>query len=709
MSYKRFDEQDIVVSAESVTAPVWSGDVTTLTTFFTSSTQIGGTSADYYYDIYQTGSGLDTSRVQFSIAYADKLGSGSLFFNSAVTASSPAATIYGQYRNLILGDEESNFTFGNITSEHFYAIAVDRARYKEALLPGTLALKLHVSGSGEEITLTDNSQIVTTTTFTDAGRVYQIVSGSETICMYSRPTSFGPPCGGGDDAQGEDSSGFGGDALVGYNAPFTPPYYDGAAWVDIEYTPTTSSPSLKDVLGSTTSSYLRYEGWTSNGAGSATGPQNGSGININATQISASVNLFGSTNGLKDLMKYTAAGNIEGEEQWVIQTKFETPILNFIDATDQITMIQDIDPFPSLNQYKGGLVSRPFGMWHQYGRIPSGSEGVSLEVLDIEGYASLADIVGFAKTSENLGKVAKSKTIREAVVAVPFIEVKNQRKFFDLSSNSSGNDMNLPQAPSDSVAKMIDSMGRYVFPPSMDFVKYPEEVKPFTMYIFEFEHQLNQQDLVDIWQNLPPRIGRAFDAEAPLDSSEIMQEKQITHSLVDGELLKKVDSKLQWMIFKVKQRASVNYWDKSVSTNPSLTEASVKDATLPLAGIDGVLKGTGGDFNYNWPYDFFSLVELVKMDEEVEFKKGSTKVATSVNQNQALGTNLTQQNTQAFSAPETVNKIQAVGTNLTQQGVETPEVAESVNKTQTMGSNLTQQGASGYTEPAKNNNLSNLK
>ena len=127
------------------------------------------------------------------------------------------------------------------------------------------------------------------------------------------------------------------------------------------------------------------------------------------------------------------------------------------------------------------------------------------------------------------------------------------------------------------------------------------------------------------------------------------------------------------------------------------------------AGKGAVEKTGEFDRTYNWPYDFFSLVELVKMDEEVEFKKGSTKVATSVNQNQALGTNLTQQNVQAFSAPETINKAQAVGSNLTQQGVETPAVAESVNKTQTIGSNLTQQGVSGYTEPAKNNNLSNLK
>ena len=68
MSFKRFDLEDVVVSAESVTTPLWSGDSTTLTTFFTSSTQIGGTSADYYYDVYQAEATSDEARVQFSIA-----------------------------------------------------------------------------------------------------------------------------------------------------------------------------------------------------------------------------------------------------------------------------------------------------------------------------------------------------------------------------------------------------------------------------------------------------------------------------------------------------------------------------------------------------------------------------------------------------------------------------------------------------------------
>jgi len=177
MSFKRFDTEDIVVSAESVTAPLWTNNVINLTAFYTSSTQVSSTSGDYYYNVFNTASTDSTAACQFSIAYADKQGGGTLQYNASVTGKSPSSTIYGQYRNLVLGDEESEFTFGGETSDHFYVIAVDRARYKEKLLPGTLTLLL--SGSGTtKISLTDNSRAVATTTFTDSGRVFELVKGS---------------------------------------------------------------------------------------------------------------------------------------------------------------------------------------------------------------------------------------------------------------------------------------------------------------------------------------------------------------------------------------------------------------------------------------------------------------------------------------------------------------------------------------------------
>src|SRR6056300_719574 len=106
MSFKRFDPQDIVISAESITSPVWSNSVIELSTFFTSSAQVAGASGAYYYNIYQTASDDTTAAVQFSVAYGDIVGSVSLDFNTAVPGASPSKTIYGQYRSLVLGDQE---------------------------------------------------------------------------------------------------------------------------------------------------------------------------------------------------------------------------------------------------------------------------------------------------------------------------------------------------------------------------------------------------------------------------------------------------------------------------------------------------------------------------------------------------------------------------------------------------------------------------
>jgi len=177
MSFKRFEADDLVVSAEPVSAPVWSTNSPILTTFFTSSTQPTSTSGNYYIDIYQTGSELNGSEVQLAIAYADAAGRGTAPYNTAVPGYSPTSTIYGQYRTLVLGDEESSFKFGgSITSDYFYAISIDRDRYRESLLPGTFNLTL--TNGANTLKLTDNSAATTTIQFNDAGRVFQVVSGS---------------------------------------------------------------------------------------------------------------------------------------------------------------------------------------------------------------------------------------------------------------------------------------------------------------------------------------------------------------------------------------------------------------------------------------------------------------------------------------------------------------------------------------------------
>lgn len=177
MSFFRLDPRDVVVSADSVASTVWSTEGVLLTTFHTSSAHQLTDAADFYGEVRATTDANDP--VEFSIAYADALGSGSAPYNSGVVGVSPTATVYRQIQNLVLGGKDSTdiFTFDGTTSDYFFVLSFDRARYKEKLLPGSFNLRLQESG-GSTLDITDNSVDVVSETFTEAGRVYDLVSGS---------------------------------------------------------------------------------------------------------------------------------------------------------------------------------------------------------------------------------------------------------------------------------------------------------------------------------------------------------------------------------------------------------------------------------------------------------------------------------------------------------------------------------------------------
>jgi hypothetical protein len=179
MSFNRLAPEDFVVSSDSITAPLWTGGTPALNNFYSSSIQEAGSSGNFYINVYQTASSDNAAEVQFAIAYGDILGSGSSWYNPGVPNISPTRTTYGQYRNLILGDENATFNFGGVSSPNFWAISVDRNRFKESLLPGVMTLVLSSSVAGKPpLYLTDDSNSTTSIVFNDAGRVFQLVSGS---------------------------------------------------------------------------------------------------------------------------------------------------------------------------------------------------------------------------------------------------------------------------------------------------------------------------------------------------------------------------------------------------------------------------------------------------------------------------------------------------------------------------------------------------
>jgi len=546
------------------------------------------------------------------------------------------------------------------------------------------------------------------------------------------------------------------DCFNGFNWAYTPPYYHGEAWADFIFRPTAGTAyDLDKILAETKVRYWRADpGWEgtsgSNFAHSGTigmngrtplipsftfstgaftfPPYDGTTINHNAMQLSASVDMFGiETVPLVELDVHGKPAFTRNEVQgkrWVIQPKFETPMLNFND--------EGIHPITKLN---GNLTlptnfsaSVPRGMWHQFGVIPEDPDkGVFLEMGDIppqwlqyhyecintgsvyndgnivagqqlhEDMRSLSDVVGFNSNtpSARLGELADSRTIREAVVAIPYIienvEVTDpatldanwtslsRKKFIEIpaeryaaaSAETDGSEAgDSLAAAGESIRKLIQKMGRYILPPQFDFINN-ESITPMVMYMFEFEYTFDKDDLSYMWQNLAPR-----------NSKEIKLEyKSVAHELMDTELLNESiimdNANLRWMVFKVKQKSQVDYYDLRVQ---QLGQIEAPDLTEEA---DSAYK-----IEYNWPYDFLSFVEMIKIDAEVLFTSEGAEQTRQV-----MGEG-------EFSLPSNIvapGIVAQVGTTL-QQGPLTPEsigetIIEAVSNIPLQQGNLVRQKA----------------
>jgi len=385
----------------------------------------------------------------------------------------------------------------------------------------------------------------------------------------------------------------------------------------------------------------------------------GASINDVSMQISASFNLFGIEK--ESFIEVDKFGNVDASRpgtkigtRWVIRSKFETPMLNFSDT--------GIHPISGANitfpENYGGA-STPRGMWHQFGVIPSGSTGVHLTVQDVPKewlnnhylakdfksiynnddpknnlaaeVQSLADLVGFRNDRTKLGVIKEKQVIREAVVAIPYIveKVDNQvGETLDQSSQYKKSFIAIPPqrfaaaledqygsvtgdtmfAAGPSISKQIQKMKRYIFPPQLDFVSNPDAaVDPFVMYIFEFKYEFDKDDLSYIWQNLAPRDYKKLS----------FQTESVAHELINTELLSEEtlleNQHLRWMIFKVKQKGQEDYWnytDEQIGSN---------NANSYERGIASVQNMNKNNLSYNWPYDYISFVEMIKVDCDLLF------------------------------------------------------------------------------------------
>lgn len=376
----------------------------------------------------------------------------------------------------------------------------------------------------------------------------------------------------------------------------------------------------------------------------------------NAQQITDHINIFGRAKSKKAI--YNDVGAIIGYEddpeapiKWVISTKFETPVFNFKEVAPITRRSASFNPIVDVE-------TTAQGMWHQYGKPLSQKEGITLEIQDIPqdeiistfGYAaapedvlSLADVFGFEKTSKRIGEVNPKKRLEEAVVAIPF---KYSDKFGEGGTPGNVQFYEFPEItfklamgeqkyvpgdikyniikeqgllPGDSVQEQIEKMKKYVLPPKFDFITN-RGINPFAMFIFEFGHDLNAKDVGDIWQNVTPE---SLMKIKPLQTSKATVESEILAGELfykDGQkTLHDIDVKTRWLVFKVKQKAKKNYFKK---TADSADDANFEFKSLGF-GQEEATKTFEPPYSYNWPYDYFSMVELIKIDAGVQFNTGS--------------------------------------------------------------------------------------
>jgi hypothetical protein len=350
-----------------------------------------------------------------------------------------------------------------------------------------------------------------------------------------------------------------------------------------------------------------------------------------------------------------------GSNRLVICPKMETPVLNFTNQKDQVwtdTMVKHFS-----GQFNTSYVIHTGrGMWSGYGEIPTSSSinfGVEKTKIDPSRtntippgeLNSLVDILfNGQEKQEKVGELKEEKIISEAIVAIPFVQksystrskfastvsIMDNKNFFRINKSVFNkvkkhyieNRTNPEKTLLDegqSIQVMIDRMSKYVMPPHLDFLN-DNKINPFVAYMFEFKAKLDQQDLADIWQGLMPKI--SINAEVVNETIDVddygLPSNKFSHKTGKNEFYggKELPCDVRWMVFKVKKRANYEY----ASIRPDFNESTLTPNNQVVN--NGAL--LENPYSYNWPYDYFSLVELAQLevDDKFTLQPGSGSAGT---------------------------------------------------------------------------------
>jgi hypothetical protein len=314
-----------------------------------------------------------------------------------------------------------------------------------------------------------------------------------------------------------------------------------------------------------------------------------------------------------------------------------------------------------------------------YGSVPSQSEGIFVsieesftktEASDIT-TGSLIDVCGFTATQEKIGDIAESREISEAIVMIPFLDrgdaplsqyVRENSRF---NSNISSFSINTATQPStngrtiapariDPTAPIRETEGQQVRTTKVDgrnFISITKEnflaqknniengLPAVTLAeradLSEPEQETTISRMIKMMKkyNLPPRYDFITYPMAAGENPFIMyiannavrQEEQIIHDLGPSEFFEgnEIPSDIRWMVFKVKKKASADYFE--------MAKDSREDSRFKFDFKVGKKKP---EYSYNYPYDFFSLIEMAKIESGIEIETDPEDFTKIRNRNQ---------------------------------------------------------------------------
>jgi hypothetical protein len=100
------------------------------------------------------------------------------------------------------------------------------------------------------------------------------------------------------------------------------------------------------------------------------------------------------------------------------------------------------------------------------------------------------------------------------------------------------------------------------------------------------------------------------DPDDKYSNKQVIEHGLDSNNFFGGKKLPPPTNPLKWMVFKVKKKANIDYYN--------VTADSTDDAgfTFTVGGESSIKP----DYSYNWPYDFFSLIELIKITGGINIK-----------------------------------------------------------------------------------------